>query len=500
MLRTVMSLGFLIAAASAAAAELPKLEVPFRTLDLNVGESCIVEWPGGQRTVVKLVKLDERRDNVRQAVRDARVTVAVDGRELTLTSAFYRLPQTVGRVQIDCAATKGIVQPDRKESANPWALDRDVRLRVWPAGAAWIDVKTFRYPAQQRWFATSTQMANDPVFVDGGEKPSNTKQIYYHWGLDIGGAEGQVEVTSAAESEVLSSGLATIDPQKLPPAVKKRADVVYLRDGRGWCYRYSHLHTIDPAMTPGARVRIGQRVGLLGKEGASGGWSHLHFDISAPQPSGRWGIVEGYAFLWQASLAEHPRDLQAVARPHQIAWTGEDVVLDATRSWSRQGPAHIVRYEWLLADGSQAAGAMAPRRYDRPGTYSELLRVTDADGRVDYDVMEVQTFDRSHPDQTPPSIHAVYYPSLDLKPGQPITFKVRSFRLRPDEGCERWDFGDGSPAVEVRSDGCAKALAKDGYAVTTHPYAKPGVYLVSVRRTNDRGETASARLHVHVGK
>ena len=499
MFRIAMQLGLLIAATSTAAAvELPKLEVPFRTLDLNVGESGVVEWPGGLRTVVKLVKVDERRDNLCQAVRDARVTVAVEGREVTLTSANYRLPQTVGRVQIDCAAAKGIVLPDRKNYANPWALDTDARLRLWPAGAAWIDVKTFRYPAGQRWFATSTQMANEPVFVNGCEKPSDGKQIYYHWGLDIGGAEGQVEVTAAAESEVLSAGLATIDPEKLPPPVKKRADVVYLRDGRGWCYRYSHLHTIDPAIVPGARVRIGQRIGLLGKEGGSGGWSHLHFDISAPQPSGRWGIVEGYAFLWLASLAERPREVQAVARPHQIAWTAEDVVLDATRSWSKQG--RIVRYEWLLADGSQAAGATVRRRYDRPGAYSELLRITDAEGRVDYDATEVHIFDRDHPDRLPPSIHAVYYPTLDLKPGQPITFKVRSFRIRPDEGSERWDFGDGSPAVEVRSDGNAKTLAKDGYAVTTHAYSKPGVYLVSVRRTNDRGETASARLHVHVEK
>ena len=30
---------------------------------------------------------------------------------------------------------------------------------------------TFRYPAKQRWFASGTQMANEPVHVDGGEVP-----------------------------------------------------------------------------------------------------------------------------------------------------------------------------------------------------------------------------------------------------------------------------------------------------------------------------------------
>jgi hypothetical protein len=41
-------------------------------------------------------------------------------------------------------------------------------------------------------------------------------------------------------------------------------------------------------------------------------------------------------------------------------------------------------------------------------------------------------------------------------------------------------------------------LAKNGYAITTHRYARPGHYLVSVTRSNDRGQSATARLHVEV--
>jgi murein DD-endopeptidase MepM/ murein hydrolase activator NlpD len=48
---------------------------------------------------------------------------------------------------------------------------------------------------------------------------------------------------------------------------------------------------------PGQPVRMGQRLGLLGKEGGSGGWPHLHFDIAGWQPSGKWGIIEGYALV-----------------------------------------------------------------------------------------------------------------------------------------------------------------------------------------------------------
>jgi hypothetical protein len=79
-----------------------------------------------------------------------------------------------------------------------------------------------------------------------------------------------------------------------------------------------------------------------------------------------------------------------------------------------------------------------------------------------------------------------------------VTFTVRTFRTSP--GSERWDFGDGSPSVEVQSAGNAKPLGKDGYAVAQHRDAKPGYYIARVERTNERGETAVARLVIQVIK
>jgi len=79
-----------------------------------------------------------------------------------------------------------------------------------------------------------------------------------------------------------------------------------------------------------------------------------------------------------------------------------------------------------------------------------------------------------------------------------VTFKVRSFRVKADEGHELWDFGDGSPPVKVQSDAGADPHAKDGYAVTTHRFERPGRYIVSVERTNLRGETGTDRLDVLV--
>jgi len=467
----------------------PAIEPLLRVVDLRVGRQATVELCDGKTATVKLLNLSERRDSVRNAVREGRVTVEVNGRKVTLTSATYHLPVTVGEVQIDCALTKGCL-----ENGDHWGLDADARFRLWPAGSPWIRPDTFTYPVKQKWFASYTLMANE---IGDDERPAD-KSIYYHWGLDTGGAERMVDVVAATDGQVVAAGDVVPEPDKLPPPVSPRYDVVYVRDGRGWYYRYSHLDSIDPAIKAASQVKQGQKIGVLGKRGASGGWSHLHFDVVAPQPSGRYGICEGYAFLWQAYCQEHEPKLQAVARPHQLAWTDETVTLDGTRSWSVKGPDHIKSYEWTFGDGTTANGATVKRRYSRAGTYSEILKITDDEGRVDYDFALVQVVDRQWPDRQAPRVHAAYWPTFGIKPGDEVTFKVRSFRVDRDEGHEVWDFGDGTPPVKVQSDGNANPHAKDGYAVTTHHYKQPGHYIVSVERTNRRGETGMDHLDVLV--
>jgi hypothetical protein len=239
---------------------------------------------------------------------------------------------------------------------------------------------------------------------------------------------------------------------------------------------------------------MGQPIGLLGKEGGSGGWSHLHFEINSRQPSGRWGTEEGYPFLWQSYVAEYTPDVVAVARPHHLAAVGEAVVLDGSRSWARAGGT--LRFDWTFADGTTGSGTQATRRYDRPGMYSEVLKVTDPGGRVAYDFAVVQVIDPAEPEALPPSIQAAYAPSLSVKAGEPVTFKVRTFRTQ--DGEEVWNFGDGTKPVTVKSDGNVNIHNPDGFAVTEHRFAKPGDYIVSVRRSNAHGFTATAHLWVHV--
>ena len=118
-------------------------------------------------------------------------------------------------------------------------------------------------------------------------------------------------------------------------------------------------------------------------------------------------------------------------------------------------------------------------------------------GNVAYDFGVVQVLEGDQRDRLPPMIHPTYAPTQDICAGDAITFKVRTFGTT--EGQEVWDFGDGSPKVEVQSDGNAKKLDPNGYAVTTHAFKDPGDYIVSVQRTNADGIRGVGRLHVRVG-
>lgn len=460
-----------------------------RTLELDVGESIEVELSDRSKAKVKLVKLDERRDTVREAIREARVTLEINGETATISSANYRLPVEVGGVQVDCPATVGLnVNADAWEDS--WGLMKGARLRLWPKNSPWMPPGEFVYPIKQRWFASGTQMGNEPSHVDGGDAPTRRK-IYYHNGLDIGGAEGMAEVVAATDGVVVSAGLDRAADAPKPP-VADRYDVIYIRDARNWYYRYSHLKTIEVKL--GDRVTKGQRLGLLGKEGSSGGWSHLHFDIKSIQPSGKWGTEEGYAFLWEAYRTQHRPKIIAVARPHHLIWAGEKVVLDGSRSWSAAGK--IERFDWTFTDGSSATGDRVERTYDAPGEFSEVLKVTDSAGNIGYDFAVVLVIDRKTDGEPSPTIHAAYSPTFGIRVGDPVTFKVRSFFTIP--AGETWDFGDGSPPVKVRSDANAKTHDPNGYAVTEHRFAKPGHYVVTATHPGRDGHPISSRVHVQV--
>ncbi len=459
------------------------------SVDLSIGESAPVTLRDGSRARVRLLGHAAKRDSIRGAVREAAVDVELNGERATLASAMYRLPITVGGVQVDCPITADYYEDS---NVDAWALRKDARLRLWPAGSPWVEPGTFGYPVEQRWFATDTQMSNDPCYVNACDN-ARADEVYYHYGLDIGGADQLSPVRAATDGVVIVRGEETIADLASIPG-KPRYDLVYLLDDRGWCYRYSHLAAIAPNVKLGESVRRGDPLGVLGKEGASGGWSHLHFQVEAPQPSGEWGTEEGYAFLWQAYRAWRNPSLIAVARPHHLLAIGETATLDATRSWSAVGG--VLHCKWTFTDGATARGSVVERRYPRPGYYTETVEVTDQEGNVGYDFAVVQVHAPGKDAPLAPAIHPSFTPTFDVRPGQPVTFLVRSFGTA--QPGETWDFGDGSGPLDVRSDGNADAHNPDGYARCTHAYAAPGDYIATVTHTNEHGYAATGKLWVRV--
>lgn len=462
---------------------------PLQTVaDLNIGESVKLKSDNGKSVEITLLNTEAVFDELRNAVRSARAKVSVNGNEVWLNVANYNLPVTVENVQIDCPVIKAY---SAKSSHLRWGLKKEARLRVWPAGSPYITPGTFVYPIKQRLFATDTQMGNEPAYVDGGEIPGNSS-IYYHSALDFGGSEGKEEVVSPVDGLVITAGVDTIvGTRDLPD--KGAYDAVYILDKRGWYHGFFHLSGIDPAIRPGVNVKMGQKIGMIGKEGESGGWVHLHYVIKNKQPSGEWGDEYAYPFVWEAYKNQYKPEIIAVARPHQFVSVGKTVVLDGRKSMSFDGK--IGSYEWLFTDGSKASGALQERRYDVSGTYSEVLKVIDSKGNIDYDYAVVQVIDPNDPSHLPPTIHANYYPTTGIKAGDPVSFGVRTFRT--SEGSEKWNFGDGSPILEVKSE-LPKDKRKGKYAETIHHFEKPGHYIVRVERSSDIGYKAVANLHIQV--
>jgi len=467
---------------------------PIRVVtELDLGESQQVMLGNGKQVRLTLLEISVERDSLRNAVRSSKVKVIVDGEEIALGCGNYHLPVEAGKMQIDCPVVRDYYTNSNQDR---WGLSKDARFRLWPEDSPWMEPGTFVYPVKQKWFATMTQSGNEPPYVDWGEDPDN-KSIYYHSGHDIGGAEGMDEILSATDGLVLSSMGDTLKGYDDFPGDIRR-DVVWVLTDWGWYIRYSHLDSTDPAIQPGTRVRMGQRIGFMGKQGGSGGWVHLHFELKNRETvPGNWGTEDAYAYLWEAYVNQYDHELIAVARPHHLVWTGEQATLDGSRSRSLAG--EIVSYEWIFADGTTAEGMIRQRSYPVPGEYSEILKVTDSGGHVDYDFTVIQVYDRDLPGRSIPVLQPAFHPTLDIRPGDPVTFLVRSFNV--ETGYEVWDFGDGSPQDTVSSEPPTRQNYTEGkFAETVHSFAEPGDYIVKVERSNREGIKATAHLHVVVGE
>jgi hypothetical protein len=462
-------------------------------IDMNVGQTADVRLVNGDVVRLSFLGMDIQRDSVRYGIRGAKLRIAVNGQEVTIGSGNYNLPVTIDKVKIDCPLLKEITATSSYYTSG--VLAGDARFRLWPKDSPIIQPGTLEFPLKQRLFASRTQSQNEPAGLGWAEPWDERKNIGYHSTHDFGGAEALNEVFSATDGLIVSSKNEVLKQyEDLPGDV--RPDVVWVLDGRGWYIRYSHLNSVEPEMKIGNRIKIGQRVGFMGKQGGSGGWVHLHFGVHYKDPvSGRWEVEDAWPYLWESYVKKYKPSVIAIARPHLLAYTGQEITLDGSRSVSID--SSIASYHWTFTDGTTAEGPTVKRTYAKAGEYSETLEVTDSKGNKSYDFQYVQVNDKDNPDLRVPKIHASYYPTLGIKAGDPVTFLVRTFGS--DTGDEVWDFGDGTVKVTVNSGVVQRKTQNSGkYAETVHSFAKPGNYIIRVERTNENGFPAIGHLNVVV--
>lgn len=456
------------------------------TFDINVGETQQGTLPSGQSVTLKLISLIDHYDNVVGAVRSSEVQVQVNGTNGSFEAGPYRLPTVIGDFQVECEVTSGY---HARATEDYWVLSKDARIRIWPAGSDYLPAGTFAPPLAIRWLSGFTQVGNEPVT---GFSDPNSK-IYYHFGCDLGAAEGLVDVTAATVGTVVTSGGVILSGYETHPAIARRPnrpDVVTVMDNRGWFWRHSHNKNIQVSV--GQTLQIGQKIADLGKEGPSGGWSHLHMDCTRVQPSGDWGVTNIYPFLWEAWKRRDAPALIAVARPPQTVWAGNPAALDASRSFGNN-----LQFQWTFGDGSSATGPRATKTYAGPGLYSEIVKVTDGAGNVDYDFAKAYVKDANNSAAEFPMVDASYWPQWGIQANDTITFKGRTIG-DPAGGGETWDFGDATGQFFTQSDGGIDPNAPNGYAITTHTYAQAGHYIVTVFHERN-GVRSTTRLQVRVG-
>lgn len=207
-------------------------------------------------------------------------------------------------------------------------------------------------------------------------------------------------------------------------------------------------------------------------------------------------MEDAYPYLWEAYENEYKPGLIAIARPMKIIFAGQTARFDGSKSMGIDHP--IESYEWLFSDGNRADGAVQSKKYEQPGSYSEILKVTDSKGNIEYDFAPVFVYNREHPEECNIGlIHLAHHPSLDLKAGEDITFLARTFHTEAVE--ITWDFGDGSALVESTTRGITKKNHSSGeYAKVIHAYSKPGHYVVTVRAAEGSGLNSVSHLHVVV--
>lgn len=169
----------------------------------------------------------------------------------------------------------------------------------------------------------------------------------------------------------------------------------------------------------------------------------------------------------------------AVAGPDQTVNEGDLVTFDGSGSGD-PNPGDSLTYQWDFGDGSPVGNGVSVTYIypNGPATYVVTLTVTDSDGAMDTDTVQVTV------NNVAPTAEAG--PDQSVDEGAPVTFDGSG---SSDPGGDivtyQWDFGDGSPVA-------------NGVSVT-HTYPDgPATYVVTLTVTDSDGAVGTDTVQVTV--
>ena len=351
----------------------------------------------GKTATVKLVAVDEPRDPIRSGgprgarsrsrstasrSRSARATTTCRSRS-GASRSIARSPAAIGST---AATTPGGSSRTRGSGSGRRARPGSSRRRSL-------------YPARQRWFAVA--------HADG------QRAGLCRWRREPGGQEDLLPQRSRHRRRRGAGrgrrGDRRHGRQRRDRPARRASRTRPSARGTTWStcsttragiYRYSHLQTIDPAIKPGA-------AGADGAEGRRARQGRGERRLVAPAlrdhepPALRASGARRRATPSSGRPPCASRSPRSSPSPGRTAWPGP-----ASPSCSTARSRGAARDRSPATSGPSATARPRPgpkveRTYDRPGAYSEILKVTDARGHVDYDFAIVQVLDRSTPRPAP---------------------------------------------------------------------------------------------------
>lgn len=438
-------------------------------LDRGEEREVSVVGPDGEvRRRVRLVGVEESRwpnwhladAPGHEVMRGAEVKVEVGGVGATLRARAFELPRVVHGLRLYVETTRGWATTPQLDPMR--GVKREVRFSCVAEGAAWGPVE-LRFPIRNfRW------QANTYHNTWGALVPYNL--LYYHRGEDFGAIPDELEVLASLGGTVVHSPL---------PGGDGESNHLRLRHASGLEVAYYHMNveSVPARWTVGAVAAAGQ---VLGRTGMT--WSGRRSQENDPHL--HWGLfregepLASFPFVVEAYLRESSESVLALAGGYHYAMPGETVTLDGSRSVARAG-RRIVRQQWLLHDGRVVDGMEAVVRAERPGLYSEELRVWADDGTEARDYVQLRVWDRERGGRVGGGWF-YHSPVRGARAGEAVRFWNRLMGMTAPV---RLDFGDGS---------VVEAVGREA----THVYAGPGWYTARLVGRGPDGEPVEVRMGV----